>query len=816
MRLLFLLILFIGTNVIGQTTIVKGTVVDKETGEKLPFVNLRFKDTKSGGTTNLEGEFFIESYYATDTLEVSFVGYKLYKTKVKVGVTQTIAIELTPASGMLQDIEVRPPDELPSARLMRLVIRNKPINNKEKLNAYEYETYNKVQLDLNNIGKDFENWGLVNKLGEILDFIDTNTNGKFLPMILSESVSHYYYRTDPKKKKEVMEANHITGVDNLELSQFMGEMYQDINVYDNLIFLFGKQFVSPVSNSYKMFYKYYLADSAFIDNQWCYKLTFTPRRKGDLTFEGEMWIHDTTYAVKRIVGDISPWANLNYVQGLHFEQDFNQVEPEVWMLTKERVIVDFQLTRRSKVFGFYGRKTTLRKDFVINKPLEPDFYNSENRVEVKQGAKDKDDTYWNTHRHEPLSESEKGIIKMVDTLEYNPTFRFVKNTGYMVATGHYRLGKVELGNIYNLISFNEVEGIRNEISLRTSNKFSRRIEFAGRLAYGWTDQVIKYGMGVRYNITPQKRGMLTAYYRSDIEQLGMSPNAKEVGATFGTLLRTGPLDKLTFVEKTGVNLEKDIGKDLIVYGGFEWKSFVPLGIADYKRYDSEGVIRDVENIKASEFTVKLRWGKNEEFIAGQFDRISIGSRFPILSVQAIFGVQDLFNSDYNYQKIEFQMTHKARLGFIGALHYDLQVGHVFGTAAYPFLKVHPGNQSYWLQTEAFNNMGFFEFVSDTYVSLMAEHHWNGLFFDRIPGIRKLKWRMVTAARGVVGEFNSRHLSEMILPDVTRSLDWKPYIEVGAGIENIFNYLRIEFTWRLTHRYEGINNFGIRARLNFDF
>src|SRR5690606_18558978 len=155
--------------------------------------------------------------------------------------------------------------------------------------------------------------------------------------------------------------------------------------------------------------------------------------------------------------------------------------------------------------------------------------------------------YWRDHRHEPLSEDEKGVIKMVDTLAYNPTFRFLQNAGYMLTTGHYRLGLIEVGNLYNLISYNDVEGSRNEISVRTSNKFSKRIELAGRLAYGWSDQQIKYGVGIRYNITPKKRGMLAVYYRNDIEQLGMSPNAKEVGATFGTLLRTGPLDKLTSV-----------------------------------------------------------------------------------------------------------------------------------------------------------------------------------------------------------------------------------------------------------------------------
>jgi hypothetical protein len=816
MKFFPIFLLLISAISFGQKTIVSGRITDKETGEALPFVNIHFKDTKFGGTSNLEGDYRIETYYATDSLEVRFVGYQAVRVAVVVGKEQVVDVALMPSTGMLSDVVVTAPDELPSERLMRLVIQNKPINNREKLDAYSYESYNKLQFDVNNFGENFDDYPLLNKLDEVLNYLDTNQNGHFLPLLLSESISQYYYRTNPKKKREIIEATHVTGIDNIELSHFMGEMYQDINVYDNNIFLFGKQFPSPISNSYKVFYKYYLADSMFIDNQWCYKLTFTPKRKGDLAFEGEMWIHDTTYAVKHIVGDISKSANINYVNGLHFEHSFEQVEPEVWMLVKERILIDFQYSRKSKLIGAYGRKTTIRKNFVINKPHDPAFYASDSRVEVKEDAKQKGDEYWQQNRHEPLSQQELGVIQMVDSLEKNPLFRLMKNLAYMGVTGHYRLNKLEIGNAYNLISFNEVEGIRNELSLRTSNKFSTRVELSGRLAYGWYDQVVKYNIAARYNVTPKKRGMLAAYYRNDIEQLGVSPNAKEIGATFGSLLRTGPLDKLTFVRKTGVNLEKDFGKDLIAYGGFEWKSYTPLGIADYKRLNSEGSPVDIDNVKASEFTLKLRWGKNEEFISGRFDRISIGTRYPVLSFQAIFGVKDLFNSDYNYQKYEFQLNHKARLGYWGILNYNFQAGYIAGQAAYPFLKVHAGNQSYWLQTSAFNMMDFFEFVSDKYATLIVEHHWNGLFFDRIPGVRKLKWRLVTTGRSVIGDFGEHHLSEMILPTITQSLNWQPYVEAGIGVENIFKYLRVEFIWRMTHKYEGINTFGVRARFNFDF
>lgn len=802
--------------VFAQKTVVRGVVRDKLSHEALPFVNIKFQDTKVGAISDTSGKYHLESYYATDSLVVTFVGYQTKTVFVELGKTQTIDIELETGMGQLNSVTVYAPDELPSTRLFKKVIKNKPINNRERLDAYQYETYNKLELDMNNLGDKFEENKLFNKLGVIMNYIDTNKSGRFLPLLFSESVSDYYFKRNPVKKKETMKANRITGIDNMQLSQFMGDMYQDVNVYDNYIILFSKSFISPIANFGMSFYRYYLEDSTFIGNQWCYKLRFVPKRDGDLTFSGEMWIHDTTYAVKQITGDLSPSANINYVKGMHFEQTYDQVEPEVWMLTKERTIVDFKIAKKSKVLGFYGRKTTFRRNFVINKPYDDAFYDSKDRVEVQEGSNEKDSTYWKQNRGEELNTTEKGIGNMVDSLEKTPFFKSAKNLIFMVSTGFYPAGKLEIGNIYNLVSYNRVEGIRNEISLRTSNNFSRRLELSGKLAYGWKDQRIKYGLGIRYNITPQKRGMLSVYFRNDIEQLGRSAQAKEVGATFGTILRNGPLNKLTFVKKAGFSLEKDIGKDLILTGGFEWKEYIPLGLADYKRYLPDGSIQKINNIKASEVLLKLRWGFHEEFISGVFDRHSLGSRYPIISFQTILGIKGFLGSNYEYQKLQLDITHKAPIGVLGFLKYDVFAGYIFGKAAYPFLEVHPGNQSYWLQTAAFNNMKYFEFVSDRYVGFFFEHHLNGFLLDKIPGVNKLKLRIVTSARAVVGTLGKQHLSEMILPPSTRSLNWKPYVEVGVGIENIFNMLRIECTWRVTQKYAGISNFGIRARLNFDF
>lgn len=817
-RLVLLLVFsWIATYGVAQQTKVYGRITDAATGEALPNARVRFYDSKIGAIADTAGYFVIETYYATDSLQVSFFGYITKTVFVKKDISQEINVKLSVFTTDVKEVVVKAPDELPSTRLHKRVIRHKDINNKEKLDAYEYELYNKIQFDVNNIGDKFNKMPMIKRLDLVMDYLDSAENGKnYLPFLLSESISNFYFKNNPKKKREIISASKITGIDNLQLNQIVGDMYLDMNVYDNNLVLFDRSFVSPVSNFARNFYRFYLDDSTFIDNQWCYKLRFVPKREGDVTFEGEMWIHDTTYAVKRISARISPGANINYVQDLYFEQEFNLVEKEVWMLTKEKLIVDLKLTKKSKVYGFFARKSSSRKYYVVNRRRDDDFYNTSSTVEYADSAEMRDESYWKAHRHQPLSIQEEGIVAMIDSLENTPIFRTMKNMAYLATTGYIPIGIFELGNAYSLLSFNPVERFRTGLALRTSNKFSRVIELGVKGAYGWGDERFKYGASLRWNVTKKKRGLLSAYYNYDIEQIGQSPTAASVGSTFNTLFRTGPLDKLTFVEKTGINFEKDVKKDLILFGGFEWKEYTPLGLANYQRYDADSNLVNISRVQTAEITARIRWTKDEEFISGAFDRTSLRSKYPIFSVQGIFGIKGVFGSDYSYQKIEFQMTHNRNVGVWGYLKYGLNAGYIFGTAAYPFLKVHEGNQSYWLLTSAFNKLNFFEFISDKYVGGNIEHHWEGLFFDRMPLIKKLKWRLVTSGRIVYGSLDERHSREMIIPSFTKKFGLVPYAETAVGIENIFKFFRVDLVWRMTHLDPGMNPLGVRARWSFTF
>lgn len=813
-RLLLFLLLIAPILSFSQTTTVKGTVLD-EKGEPIPYARVRFSGTKIGTLTDTAGAFFLQSYYATDSIQVQFIGFKTQSIKIKKDVEQSLKIQLAVQSTDYKDVVVMISSESPAVALHKKVIANKPINNKEKLGAYQYNLYNKIQLDLNNLGDKFQQNGLVKRMDLVMNYLDSTSDGNtYLPVILTESISDFYFKNQPKQKKEVVQATKITGIENVQVNQFLGDMYLDLNVYDNIYDLFNKSFISPLAPFARSYYQFVLEDSTFIGSDWCYKLRFEPKRTGDLAFTGEMWINDTTYAVKQIKASISPDANLNYIQNFYFEHVFDQVQNEVWMLTEERLILEFRLNEDSKILGMFGRKYSKRSDFVINQAKDNSFY-ANNSVEISDSAKVRNAEYWQSNRPITLNVQEKHIEEMVDSLSKTTFYKSMKKLVYFATTGYFPLNKIEIGNATSLISKNPVENYRVALALRTSNEFSKRLELGGRVAYGFEDEKLKYAGKIRYNITPKKRGMLTGIYSYDIEQIGQSPTAASMGSTFATVFNTAPFDKLTFVNKVGLNLEKDIKKDLILYGGFEWKSYSPLGLANYQRVLNYDTI-NVSNIKTFEFIGRVRWTKGEEFISGYFDRTSLRSVYPIFSLQAIIGMKNIFGSEYNYQRLEFQMEHNTQLGVLGRMRYGVTAGYIFGTTAYPFLKVHEGNQSLWLLTSTFNKLNFMEFISDKYVTGFIENHWEGLFFDRIPLVKKLNLRLVSTGRILYGDISQKHEQAMLIPDFVKRFNGVPYMETSIGIENIVKVIRVDLVWRMTHPIPGQSPFGIRARYALNF
>ncbi|MFM7814474.1 MAG: DUF5686 family protein, partial [Flavobacteriales bacterium] len=356
-RLLILFVLLMASPfVYGQKTIVFGRVSDSLTNKPVPFCTVVFKGTQSGTTTDIEGKYRMETYYSSDTLMTYSMGYKPGLVRVKQGVSTEVNFNLIPTSDEMGVLVFTSEEVNPAITIMKRVLRNKKINNREKLDAYEYEAYNKVEFDLNNITQALQDKKILKPFDFIFDGVDTTAEKPYLPVFMTESLSNFYFKRNPKTSKEVVKAAKVSGVENQSINQFLGDMYQNVNVYDNELIVFNKSFTSPIAAYCLGFYDYVLLDSAWVEGKWCYKLSFEPKRKSELLFKGEMWINDTTYAVKTIDATIAEGANINWIKEFTVHQEFNEVEEEVWMLTGDGLLVDFNLS--DKKLGVYGRKTS--------------------------------------------------------------------------------------------------------------------------------------------------------------------------------------------------------------------------------------------------------------------------------------------------------------------------------------------------------------------------------------------------------------------------------------------------------------------------
>jgi hypothetical protein len=802
-----------------QKTKVYGKVFDSKTKEALPFVNVFFKDSKIGTTTNFDGEYTLESYYATDYIAASCVGYEQGSIKIEKDVSQEINLFLNSSSIDLQEVQIvaSKKQENPAHRIIRKVIANKKINDRKKLEAYEYEVYNKVQFDMNNVTEKFKERRAFKKFDFIFDNIDTVGGKPYLPFFMTESLSNYYYRKNPKASYETINAAKVSGLENQSISQFLGDMYQNVNIYDNNVNVFGKQFASPVSDAGFFYYKYYLIDSLTVDDTWCYHIRFLPKREQDAAFTGDLFIADTTYAIKKGTASIAKKANINFINSFTVTQEFKQVQPEVWMLIKDELLVDFNLSKQT--MGFYGRKTTSYKNHIINKPREKSFYSNVSNISVADSANEKSAEYWNNARHEDLSKQEKSVYLMVDSLTDVPIFKTYIDVIELFFSGYKKVGPIEIGSYSKLYSFNPIEGNRVRLGVRTSSKFSTRIALDAWTAYGFRDEKLKYGGGVFYYLSKRKpRISIDLHYSLNTQQLGMSPTSLSQDDVFGTLFQRNPITKLSLVDDLKFTYNHEWFHGFSNALTFRKREFTPLGSLEFKRFETESrSLAPVPKIKTTEFSLYTRFAYKEKYLAGEFNRISLGTKYPTIELLYTKAFKSEFG-DYDYQKLDISISDKIRLGYFGTLNCVLTAGQIFGEAPFPLLEIHRGNESFYYDGGAFNTMNFFEFISDKYISASVTQHFDGLFFNKIPLFRRLKWREVAELKGVYGTFNPKHKNLLVLNEGMNTFqNNKPFVEAAVGIENIFKFIRIDALYRLSYlNNPNIVKFGIRAKFQFKF
>lgn len=838
-----ILSVFVFTAAFSQKVVVRGKVSDKQTEEAVPFANVVIKGTTYGVQTDFDGNYQLEIQLPSDSLEASSVGYVKIARKISGAREQIINFQLERAEFNLQEVVILP-GENPALRIVRKTIENKPEHNKKNLDSYGYEAYNKIEIDLDDLTDKFKNRKIFQPFKFVFNNIDSVSEKRpFLPFFMTETVSDFFYRKSPVDRREIIKASKVSGVNDLSLTQFLGNMYVEIDVYEDWIYLLQRQFVSPLSAIGMNSYRYYLVDSQMIDNFWCYKIQFIPKFKGGLTFDGDMWVADSVFALKQISMKMSSDADVNFVKRISLFNDFVPVKDSIWMLKKEKLVIDFIKPKKGP--GLIGRKTSSYKDYVVNAPeqvMDSIFVKQKSNVVVLDSANLRDESYWEKSRHDTLSFNEQRVYYMIDTLRHLPIVKTYLNLIQTIYLGYKDIGPIAIGNIFSFISYNDVEGWRFKYGMQTSNKFSKYVMLEAYAAYGLRDKRVKYGGSFLWLLQKNPRQSIGLSYRNDISSTsnynlfygnaGLLANFAVRRVEEGKYI---PLKLVGVKElKADYYYEFNFGYSFDI--GFVNRRLEPLGnfhLAYHTQNEDGRPNTTIKNGQISEFTVTQRFAWQEKFLSGEFNRLSLGSKYPIVFLQYGYGIRGLMNADFAYHRLVFGASDNQKLGPLGKLWWNIEIGRTWGTLPFLYLNMPDADESYVYNWDGMNTIRDYQFVADRYIKIILDHHLGGILFNRIPGIRKLKLREVWSARMWWGDLspanraaNYGHLKEN--PYNTglvklQTADKMPLIELSVGIENILRVLRVDVFWRVTHKDPRGNafsfrygNFGVRAGLQLQF
>jgi hypothetical protein len=809
------LLLLLNGSAYCQKTIVSGKVLDAETGEAIPFVNIGFQHSLVGTISEMDGSYYLATIKATDTLLVSCVGYEMRRFPVIKGKEQVLDVKLASKSIALDAVIVRP-GENPAFRILREINEHKKKNDPSRISSYQYNAYTKLRLDLNNVGEKLKDKSLLKDFGFVFEYMDSSEvfSKNYLPLLISETMSKVYRSKTPPVNREIIEAFKVSGVENKTISQFTGRMYQQLNIYDNFILFFDPGFISPIADFGRLYYKYFLEDSAFIDGKFCHKIAFKPKRKQERTFHGFFWVTDTTFAIKKFELRISSDVNLNLLKDMIATYEYDLVNDTTWFLTHEDMVIDFNVA--DKTYGFFARKTAVYDSIRFNRPVPDSVKKITTDTYVLENKIDRNDTYWQTNRKSALTEEDGKIYTMVDSIKKVPLYKTLNTLTTMLTNYYIVAGPVELGPYYTTFSSNVIEGPRLRLGGRTSNKFSTKVMPGGHIAYGFGDKRIKYGLYLTYMFNTNPRRTSTISYFHDIRQLGKSENAFLDDNYLTSILRRSPNYKLTMVDQFNAFYEHEWAPGFSNTLKFNYQTIYPTTYVPFVSYKSEGDTVIGSPLTSTDITLSTHFAYREKFLWGKFERKSLGSQYPTLDLDLTYGPKGVFESAYEYFKIRLKISDKLEINPIGFLRYRITIGKIYGTLPYPLLKLHEGNETYAYDPLSFNMMNYYEFVSDEYASLFAEQHFQGFFLNKIPLLRRLHWRELVSCNILYGRLSDKNKAVMAFPAGLSGLS-TPYYEAGVGIENIFKIFRIDAMWRFSYLdHTNVSPFGIRASMQFSF
>ncbi len=824
-NLLFFLLLLVSATAVFAQTKVSGVVVDKS-NQPIPFANVVFKDSSEGIVTNEDGRFYLESQKTYTTLVISSVGFSEKEIILDKPVNYNFKIQLSEAESLSEVVVFAGKTSKknnPALDILRKIWERKRKNGLYQFDQYQMEKYEKIEFDMNSIDSAFMKSKLFKGMEFIFDQMDTSrvTGKTYLPIFINESLNDVYGDNKLKKVKEKIKASKTSGFNgNQQILSFVKDLYSDYNIYNNYLTFFDKSFTSPLSKTGVDVYNYVLKDSAYIDNKWCYNIVFYPRRKNELTFKGDFWVNDSTFAIKKINMAVTKSANINWVKDIYLEQEFEVLSDSVFLLTKDYLMSDFALNKKENSKGVYGKRTSFYRNHQFNKEQPVAFYKDEVNY-MDDEVYNKSDEYWNENRFENLSKDELGVYKMLDTLQTVNKFKQLYSLVSILGSGYVEFKNFDYGPVFSTFGYNEVEGVRLRVGGRTYFGPNDSWRIQAYTAYGFDDDKFKYGLSGKWMVDKKNRIILSGGNRRDIEQIGASLTTTNdvLGRSFASssVFSSGSNGKLTNINLTNMAIEMEPVKNLIFQAGISYRtleSASPTFSLDYYTDIANSITKS--DVKQSEANFQIEYSPKRKTIGFGVERSNVDSPFSRFFINYSHGFKGLLKSDFKYDKVQLYYKQPIIIGPLGRTNIIMEVGKTFGKVPLGLLSVIPGNQTYFTIENTFSNLNFYEFVSDQYATLQWNHNFNGRIFSRIPFMRKLNWREIVSVKGVYGTISDENRA-INASGLIYNAPEKGYWEYSAGIGNIFKVFRIDFAWRGNYlNTPDTNRFTVKGSFGFNF
>ncbi|MBR4136172.1 MAG: carboxypeptidase-like regulatory domain-containing protein [Bacteroidales bacterium] len=824
------------------------SIDDKGDTVAVYMAQLQWLNTSVGTYTGMDGSYRI-SYTNTDTLIVRYLFYD--PDTVIVNRKQRQRNFIISTSQPLQEVVISKKKKQrytrkgnPAVELVQNVIKNKDRYRMEAADSYKAQQYKKMVMTFGRFDFDFYKNDFRQQFSFLEKYVDTIPEEEMpvLTLSLRESLADLYYQRSPRRNVTYVTARRMQGADEVLDEEGEGagleDIFTEVNIFDNDIELMLNKFVSPLSSSLAtIYYHYFITDTVDVDGIPCIELSFSPVNSRTFGFSGRLYIvNDSTYALKRYAINVPVDINMNFVRQLRIEQDFVRLDTGLWVPNAAQTFASFSLTKRKKTKQIYIRQNTLWYNYEIGATM-PDSLSAI----LSGGMADAPNTkyrswQWKKMRPLPLTAKESFMDSLSTELRRLPAFKVLEKTAEILSTGYIATAKdrkesgFDIGSIYNMVSYNPTEGVRLRFGGMTTAKAHERWFLNWYVAFGLGDQRLKYKATLihsfvkkerHYNEHPRHALSFSTMY--DVEMPGQSYGYMERDNFLMSYSTGEPSLSAQYVQRLKLRYEKEWPFRLSLDTWVQYENNEATGTLMYWRINPDGGISRITSFQNLEWCMQLRWSPGERLYNNQSgnENIKLSKNAPVLRLTHTSGLLDL---RYWYHRTDFSVEKRFWLSAFGHIDATLQAGIVWNTAPFPKLYIPPSNRSIFLASNAFCLMKPMEFIMDKYVSLYATYYLKGWIFNRIPLWNRLKFREVLSFSGVYGGLSAKNNPDSgtpglyLFPDGCGQLGKLPYMEMTAGIENIFQFLRIDYVRRLTYAKDlkGWDKNGIRISLRVTF